>query len=654
MAFVQVSKVSLHFGDRDILKDVTIVLASGTKAALTGTNGAGKSTLMKVIAGLQAYDSGEISREKDTVVSYLPQNGIVHSGTTLYAEAEKAFSHVQRYLAELDEVGKQLQETTDKAEQKKLSQKFYQLQVKIDESAWQRREALIGEVLSGLGFAHHDLNRLTDEFSGGWQMRIALAKVLLQHADILILDEPTNYLDLDARKWLENYLKNFKGGFLLVSHDRYFLDTCVNETYELFNGKLTRYSGTYTKYEKQREQELQQIVKAYEAQQEEIKKSEDLIRRFRYKPTKAAMVQERIKRLEKMERIEIPEQFKKIKFQFPPAPHSGKIVMKLENISKRFGDKKVIAQFNFILEKNERLVLVGKNGAGKSTLLRIMAGIDTQFEGNRTLGAGVDIGYYSQDAAESLKGETSVIDLLENEAPLDLIPNLRNMLGAFLFRGDDIYKSISVLSGGEKSRLSLLRLLLKNHNLLILDEPTNHLDMHSQDALLSAIKNFGGTVIFVSHDQSFIQNLATHVLELTAPPEEKFSEASTIKDYPGTYDYYLYTTSAKDMPDNSSAKVSSTAENAEKKSNNEKVLSYAAQKELRAKRQKLEREEKKLLDEIDTTEEKIAELQNKFAKPDVYSDAEKSKALAREIDDLKTKAAQLTADWETLTEELTK
>lgn len=651
MAFVQLSKISLSFGERDILKDVTLVLSEGAKAALTGANGAGKSTLMKIIAGLQSFDDGEISLEKNTEVAYLPQSGIVHSGLSLYAEAEKAFSKAKKILADLDTVGKTLETEKNVLEQKRLAENFYSLQVALEASGWHRRESLISEVLAGLGFSVRDKEKLTDEFSGGWQMRIALAKILLQGADILVLDEPTNYLDLEARTWLENYLKNFKGGFLLVSHDRSFLDACVTETYELFNSKLTKYSGSYTKYEKQREQELAQIVKAYNEQQDEIKKTEDFIRRFRYNKSKAAMVQDRIRRLEKMDKIEIPEQFKKIKFSFPEAPHSGKIVLQLENISKSFGNKKVISNFDFVLEKNERLVLVGKNGAGKSTLLRIMAGQDAEFVGERKEGAGVDIGYFSQDAAAKLNGETQVISLLENEAPLELIPNLRNMLAAFLFRGDDIYKSISVLSGGEKSRLSLLRLLLKKHNLLILDEPTNHLDMHSQDALLEALKNFGGTIIFVSHDKVFIQKLATNVLELSPPSEDNFFSPSIIKNYPGTYDYYLYSSEAQKAEVEN--KASSTKDFSQQKNKSEtKALSYAEQKELRAERQKLERREKALLKEIEELEEKITSAQNEFSKPEVYSDEEKSRNLATKINGLKVKYEDLLKEWEKLAEKI--
>lgn len=655
MAFVQVSKVSLSFGERDILKDVTLVLADGSKAALTGTNGAGKSTLMKVIAGIQSYDTGEISIEKGTTISYLPQGGINHKDETLFAEAEKAFSHSIKLLNELDVIGTKLQSKNKSSEEKKLLENFYDLQLQIEKTGWHRRESLIKEVLAGLGFTNHDLTRLTDEFSSGWQMRIALAKVLLQNTNFLILDEPTNYLDLEARKWLENYLQNFKGGFLLVSHDRYFLDSCVTETYELFNGKLTRYPGTYSKYEQLREMEVAQVLKAYTEQQNEIQKTEDFIRKFRYNKSKAAMVQDRIRRLEKIELIEIPEQFKKIRFQFPPAPHTGKIVLKLENISKNFGNKKVISNFDFVLQKDARLVLVGKNGAGKSTLLRIMAGFDDNFYGNREFGAGVDIGFFSQDIASKMSGNKSIITLLEDESPLSLVPNLRNMLAAFLFRGDDIYKSISVLSGGEKSRLSLLRLLLKNHNLLILDEPTNHLDMHSQDALLEALKNFGGTVIFVSHDQGFIQNLATDVLELKAPSEDNFLNPSTIKSYPGNYEYYLYTTNTS-VDKNASTLKSNATKNDVKVENSklDKKNSYIEKKELNAKRQKLKREEKKLVNEIEQCESEIEKLQNNFSKPEIYENSEKSKELAQKIETLKIKTKKLIETWENVLDDLSK
>ena len=534
MSFVQFSKVSLAFGDRDILKDVSINLSAGTKAALTGANGSGKSTLMKVLAGLVTADSGDRAFEKGTRIGYLPQSGIVHTGCTLKEEADKGFQFGYDLVAEMEQIAEQLTSPQKTSAQDKLLERHHEIQEKLEEIDWYRKDVIAQQILIGLGFELSDLERRVEEFSGGWQMRIALAKALLAKPDILLLDEPTNYLDIEARSWLEQFLKDFKGGFLLVSHDRYFLDVTINEVYELFNGNLNRYPGNYSHYEKVREVELESLIARYEIQQEEIRKLEDFIRRFGYKATKAAQAQERQKMLDKMERIEIPETLKKIHFTFPPAPHSGRLVVTLENLNKTWisenYENHVIKDLDLVIENGDRLVVAGRNGAGKSTLLRIISGNDADFSGTVKLGSGVSIGYFSQDNAETLKGSMSILEFLEAESPLELIPKLRDMLGAFLFRGDDVFKSIDVLSGGEKSRLALLRILLKPVNLLILDEPTNHLDLHSKDVLLKALKDFGGTVIFVSHDRGFIESLANRVLELK-PGEAKV--------FPGDYKYYL-------------------------------------------------------------------------------------------------------------------
>ena len=534
MSFVQFSKVSLAFGDRDILKEVSINLSAGTKAALTGANGSGKSTLMKVLAGLVTADSGDRAFEKGTRIGYLPQSGIVHTGCTLKEEADKGFQFGYDLVAEMEQIAEQLTSPQKTSAQDKLLERHHEIQEKLEEIDWYRKDVIAQQILIGLGFELSDLERRVEEFSGGWQMRIALAKALLAKPDILLLDEPTNYLDIEARSWLEQFLKDFKGGFLLVSHDRYFLDVTINEVYELFNGNLNRYPGNYSHYEKVREVELESLIARYEIQQEEIRKLEDFIRRFGYKATKAAQAQERQKMLDKMERIEIPETLKKIHFTFPPAPHSGRLVVTLENLNKTWisenYENHVIKDLDLVIENGDRLVVAGRNGAGKSTLLRIISGNDADFSGTVKLGSGVSIGYFSQDNAETLKGSMSILEFLEAEAPLELIPKLRDRLGAFLFRGDDVFKSIDVLSGGEKSRLALLRILLKPVNLLILDEPTNHLDLHSKDVLLKALKDFGGTVIFVSHDRGFIESLANRVLELK-PGEAKV--------FPGDYKYYL-------------------------------------------------------------------------------------------------------------------
>ncbi|MDR1566422.1 MAG: ATP-binding cassette domain-containing protein, partial [Treponema sp.] len=537
MAFVQFSRISLAFGDRDILREVSLNLAAGSRAALAGANGAGKSTLMKVISGEMQADSGDRAVQKGCRISYLPQSGIVHHGRTLREEAETAYSAVAALLDRMDELGRELEKTSrDGGRTAALLEEHHHLQETVENSGYYRREASVSAVLTGLGFAPSDLDRQVEEFSGGWQMRIALAKVLLENPGILLLDEPTNYLDIEARSWLESWLQSCTGGYLLVSHDRYFLDVTINEVYELFQGDLKHYAGNYSSYEKTRAAELESLLKRYQAQQEEIAKTEALIRRFRYKASKAAFAQELIKRLEKIEPIEIPESLKRISITFPTPPHAGRTALTLEGISKSYGERQVVSGLDLRLDSGEKLVVVGRNGAGKTTLLRIIAGRDSAYEGSVKYGAGIAAGYFSQDIAETLTGSQSVLEYLEAEAPTALIPKARDMLGAFLFRGDDVFKPVSVLSGGEKSRFALLKMLLKPMNLLILDEPTNHLDLQSKDILLECLKKFAGTVIFVSHDRSFMEALSTKTLELQTGPG---TAAGNHRLFYGDYGYYL-------------------------------------------------------------------------------------------------------------------
>ena len=644
MAFVQFSKVSLAFGERDILKDVTVYLQSGSKAALTGANGAGKSTLIKIMAGIQDVDSGERIVQKGARIAYLPQSGLVHHGCTLKEEADKAFAWGYEIQEQIDSLGTQMQEHPEQSQ--KLAEEQDELLSKLENSGWYRREGTCEQVLLGLGFSRDDFSKQTDEFSGGWQMRIALAKSLMCGPDILLLDEPTNYLDIEARNWLEQFLCDFKGGFLLVSHDRYFLDHTINEGYELFNGDLKRYPGNFTHYEEVRKVELESLIAAYEQQQEEIHHLEEFIRRFGYKATKAAQAQDRQKQLDKMVRIEIPESLKKIHFTFPEAPHSGQLVLTLENISKQYGQNPpVVKNLDFVLEKGERLVVAGRNGAGKSTLLRIIAGQDKDYTGNVKLGAGVSVGYFSQDSAERITGSESILDRLESKCPLELIPKARDMLGAFLFRGDDVFKSIDVLSGGEKSRIALLELLLRPVNLLVLDEPTNHLDMHSKDVLLDALKDFGGTVIFVSHDRGFIEDLATRVLEL---------HPGTYRNFPGDYRYYMQrlqdeadgVVSYGQAPENDKKAVPAQEEQSETKK------SWEEQKKAASDRRKIEREIERTEKEIASLEEKQKELHAQMSLPEVYSNGEKAKAVQLELEKIGSEIEKLTSSWEELSESL--
>ena len=658
MAFVQFSKVSLAFGDRDILKNVSINLQSGSKAALTGANGEGKSTLIKVMAGLIPCDSGTRVVQKDARIGYLPQSGLTHAGRTLLEEADTAFQFGYDMQAEIDRIGDELSLHPENAGD--LAERQASLIAALDESGWHRRRAQAEAVLSGLGFSREDFVKRTEAFSGGWQMRIALAKVLMQNPDILLLDEPTNYLDIEARTWLERFLQSFKGGFLLVSHDRYFLDVSVTEVYELFGGELKRYPGNFTHYEAVRKTELKTLIASYEQQQKEIRHLEEFIRRFGAKATKASQAQERQKQLDKIQRIEIPESMKKIRFTFPPAPHAGKVVLRINGVTKSYdGEHNVLDKLDVTIENGDRLVVAGHNGAGKSTLLRIIAGEDTSFSGELVFGSGVRTGYFSQDSSEEISGSASIIDYIESVAPLEMIPKVRDMLGAFLFRGDDVFKSLDVLSGGEKNRIALLKLLLEPVNLLVLDEPTNHLDMHSKDVLMQALKDFGGTVVFVSHDRGFIEGLSTRVLAL---------EAGRFRIFPGDYAYYLERIEAEKngrvagMPFSSSvdgkaqsvSRAAGSGMSGNLSGTNDALaggqLSWEKTKKRKAEQRKLEREVERLEAEIAALEAQKAECENELAKPEVYASGEKSRAVQTRLADTEARLTLLGEEWEAAAE----
>lgn len=674
MAFIQFSQVSLAFGERDILKNVSVNLQTGSKAALTGANGSGKSTLIKVMAGLIQPDSGTRTAQKGIKIAYLPQSGLTHKGCTLMEEADKAFSDGYELQVRLDKIGDELKAAPQTDEKrgvlKALLEEHDKITSELEASGWNNRRVTAEQVLLGLGFSTADLNRQTEEFSGGWQMRIALAKSLMRNPDILLLDEPTNYLDIEAREWLEKFLRDFKGGFLLVSHDRYFLDCVINEVYELFLGNLRRYSGNFTHYERARAVELETLIREYEKQRDEIARLREFINRFGAKATKAAQAQERQKMLDKLlaNQIVIPENLKQIRFKFPAAPHSGKIVLSLDGVTKAYGNRApVINSLSLTLESGERLAVAGHNGAGKTTLLRIAAQEDKDFTGSVKTGAGVKIGYFSQDSAERLTGSQTVLDAIESECPLELIPKARDMLGAFLFRGDDVFKQIGVLSGGEKSRIALLRLLLRPVNLLVLDEPTNHLDMHSKDVLLAALQDFGGTVIFVSHDRGFLGSLATKVLEL---------KPGTHRVFCGDYEYYvsriaseeagLPAGDAANKAARSSANGTALAKQGARLSDqNAKSAgfeiagvkpdgaqvsqgrqTYEEQKRFNAEKRKLEKEVANIESAIAENEQALRAEEENLSRPEVYSNSEKAKTAQHQITALKGKLDALTAQWE--------
>ena len=612
MKNLQVQELTLAFADREILRDVSFNMNEKTRCALAGANGCGKSTLLKALTGEIQSDSKKVSITKGARISYLPQSDIVLGEKSVYDTAEEGYS---RFQAVLDEI-KDCEERTSNGGKEAMSaaERLSELHETLVDSGYWDRKSRIETILMGLGFNVSDFTREAREFSGGYQMRIALARILVENPDFLLLDEPTNYLDIEAMTWLLDYLKGFNGGLMIVSHDQEFLDSLVTEVYELFNGRLTRYIGNYTKYTETRTMEIEALEKAKKKQEEDMEKTEEFIERFRYKATKAKQVQSRIKMMEKVETIEVPGHLKKLHFSFPPSPHSGNDVMVVENLNKKYGDNTIYNDFSFLVSKGERLAITGRNGAGKSTLLRILAGVDPDYSGVVKDGAGVIKGYFAQDTEKTLNPDNDLVEELETIADTKDQPRLRNMLGAFLFSDDDVFKKVKVLSGGEKSRLALLKILLHPSNLLLLDEPTNHLDINAKEMLLEAIKNYGGTVIFVSHDKHFIKNLATRILYISQDGPEFFT---------GGYDYFEYKLEEKE------AKWRVERNKAKEKPEVKPVSSYSGMKAKRNRIRALEKELESISKEMDGLNNDISFLKGETEKSEVYSFPDKINAIMK-------------------------
>ena len=612
MKNLQVQELTLAFADREILRDVSFNMNEKTRCALAGANGCGKSTLLKALTGEIQSDSKKVSITKGARISYLPQSDIVLGEKSVYDTAEEGYS---RFQAVLDEI-KDCEERTSNGGKEAMSaaERLSELHETLVDSGYWDRKSRIETILMGLGFNVSDFTREAREFSGGYQMRIALARILVENPDFLLLDEPTNYLDIEAMTWLLDYLKGFNGGLMIVSHDQEFLDSLVTEVYELFNGRLTRYTGNYTKYTETRTMEIEALEKAKKKQEEDMEKTEEFIERFRYKATKAKQVQSRIKMMEKVETIEVPGHLKKLHFSFPPSPHSGNDVLVVENLNKKYGDNAIYKDFSFLVSKGERLAITGRNGAGKSTLLRILAGVDPDYSGVVKDGAGVIKGYFAQDTEKTLNPDNDLVEELETIADTKDQPRLRNMLGAFLFSDDDVFKKVKVLSGGEKSRLALLKILLHPSNLLLLDEPTNHLDINAKEMLLEAIKNYGGTVIFVSHDKHFIKNLATRILYISQDGPEFFT---------GGYDYFEYKLEEKE------AKWRVERNKAKEKPEVKPVSSYSEMKAKRNRIRALEKELESISKEMDGLNNDISFLKGETEKSEVYSFPDKINAIMK-------------------------
>src|SRR5580698_2099082 len=529
-----------RFGPRTLFLEADWLIRNNEKTALVGANGTGKSTLMKILSGLETLDYGSLEKTRGISIGYLPQEGLQLAGRTVFEECLTVFDELHEMEREIEQLAGQLADLDHEgAEYQAVAERYSLLQDRFHALDGYALDAQVGSVLTGLGFGKEDWARQTDEFSGGWQMRIALAKLLLAKPNLLLLDEPTNHLDLETRNWLEGYLKNYPFGYILISHDRYFLDVTIDRTVEIWNKRLTIYQGNYTKYLKQKDERREQLMAAYRNQRERIEHLEAFISRFRYQATKARQVQSRIKELEKIERIEIPEEEPVIHFKFPQPPPSGRTVVEADSLGKSYVAKQVFEGARFTIERGDRVALVGVNGAGKSTLIKLLTGEEAPSAGSIRLGHNVIAEYFAQDQYKVLDPEARMLDDMNRAARRVPDAELRSLLGCFLFSGDDVFKPLGVLSGGERNRFALARILVSPANFLLLDEPTNHLDMRAKDVLLEALANYSGTVVFVSHDRYFIDRLATRVLEI---------EGGAVTAYEGNYEDYLRRKSALAAP----------------------------------------------------------------------------------------------------------
>src|SRR5580700_9376552 len=529
---IQLTGAGKRYGPKILFENTDWLVTPNERTGIVGANGTGKSSMLKVLAGIEGLDSGTITLQKGTSVGYLPQDGLSLSGRTVFAECMTVFDDLRALEDEQEQLAHRMSELDhNSAEYSAVAERFQRAESEFRARDGYSIEAQVGSVLSGLGFPQRDWKRRTEEFSGGWQMRIALAKLLLEAPNLLLLDEPTNHLDIEARNWLEGYLNSYPNAFVLISHDRYFLDVTVRKIAELWNKRIHFYTGGFSKYEVQKTERRAQLQAAFANQQDRIQQLEAFISRFRAQATKAKQVQSRIKELERIDRIEIPPEEKTIHFKFPQPKPSGRVVAECKNVAKSYGDHLVFSDVNFIIERGERVALVGVNGAGKSTLIKILAGAEPLSAGEFTLGHNAQPDYFAQDQYKELDAGARLLDDLGTVAPRATNTELRSILGSFLFSEDDVFKQIGVLSGGERNRYALARMLMMPSNFLLLDEPTNHLDMRAKDVLLEALQDYTGTVVFVSHDRYFMDKLATRVFEV---------EEGRVHVFPGNYEDYLW------------------------------------------------------------------------------------------------------------------
>ena len=642
---IQLSGAGKRYGHKLLFQNVDWLITPQDRLGLVGANGTGKSTLMKILAGQETLDYGKITTARGISAGYLPQDGLTLSGRSVFAECMSVFSELRAMEQEMEDLTRRMSELDHSgAEYAQVADRFHRLQHEFTTRDGYAIEAEVGTVLGGLGFRKEEWERRTEEFSGGWQMRISLAKLLLQQPNLLLLDEPTNHLDLEARNWLEEYLGSYPHAYVLISHDRYFLDVTVGKIAEIWNKQIFFYSGNYEKYLAEKTARREQLHAAWRNQRERIEQLEVFINRFRYQATKAKQVQSRIKELEKMERIELPPEEKTIHFSFPQPKPSGRIVAEFEQVGKSYGEKEVFRDVNFVIERGDRIALVGVNGAGKSTLIKLLAGTEPLTAGKYSIGHNVQPDYFAQDQYKELDQNARILDDLGEMSPRSTQTELRNLLGCFLFSEDDVFKRIGVLSGGERSRYALLRMLLHPANFLLLDEPTNHLDLRAKDVLLNALEGYSGTVVFVSHDRYFIDKLATRVFEIGG---------GRVEVYPGNYEDYRWRKEGGAEALSEAASRSSTTAQAttasptngkpsEKLDDSKKRLNPIKKKQMQDRIRELE-------GEISEAETAIAQCE---ACLQTFISAEQTQRLSQELQGSRNELQALVSEWEELSQVL--
>lgn len=643
---VSVEGLTVEFGGFTLFDNISYVINKKERMALVGKNGAGKSTMLKILAGLQAPTNGTVSYPKDITIGYLPQHMQLQDGNTVFEEASLAFEHIFKMERELAETNSQLAERTDyeSEEYHNLIERSVYLNDQFLMSGGTNFQAEVEKTLFGLGFTREDLIRPTKEFSGGWRMRIELAKLLLRRPDVLLLDEPTNHLDIESIQWLENFLATRANAVVLVSHDKAFLDGVTNRTIEISLGRIYDYKVPYSKYVELRKEYREQQMRAYENQQKQIQKTEEFIERFRYKATKAVQVQSRIKQLDKLDRLEVDEEDSALlSLKFPPAPRSGSYPIITENLEKSYGNHLVFSNVNMTINRGDKVAFVGKNGEGKSTLVKCIMGEISDYKGKLELGHNVKIGYFAQNQAQLLDENLSVFDTIDRVAVGDIRIKIRDILGAFMFGGEASDKKVKVLSGGERSRLAMIRLLLEPVNLLILDEPTNHLDIKSKDVLKEALRTFDGTVIVVSHDRDFLDGLVDKVYE--------FGGGKVKEHLGGIYEFLEHKKmdSLKDLEISFEKKEDFIQKKEDKKQ--ESNLSYEERKELNRQIKRIEKQIEELEKKIDKKESQIAELEAKMNTPEGASDNtlfEQHRRLNNELENEMSKWEEQTMELENL------